>query len=54
MPAGYCLQAWGCGKRPRNRRAAEQRDEAAPLHLITLLAHMEVEAIFVLRRPGTK
>jgi hypothetical protein len=28
-------------ERPCGCRAAEQRDEHAPLHLITLLAHME-------------
>jgi hypothetical protein len=42
--------------KPRGRRAAEQRDEVASPHSITSSARMEVEveAIFVLRRPGTK
>jgi hypothetical protein len=42
-------------ERPCGRRAAEQRYERAPLHSITSSARMEVEveAIFVLQRPGT-
>jgi DNA repair exonuclease SbcCD ATPase subunit len=40
-------------ERPRHRGcAAEQCDELAPLHSITSSARMEVEAMFVLRRPG--
>jgi hypothetical protein len=40
-------------ERPRGG-GANERDELAASHSITSSARMEVEAMFVLRRPGTK